>query len=33
VSIIDPEYAGFREKWQDIVSKFVQYFVHRFAFS
>jgi hypothetical protein len=33
VSIIDPEYNGFREKWLDIVSKFVLYFVHRFALS
>jgi hypothetical protein len=33
VSIIDPEYVGFREKWQDIVSKFVSYFVYRFALS
>ena len=33
VSIVDPEYEHFREKWLDIVSKFVLYFVHRFAIS
>jgi hypothetical protein len=33
ISIIDSEYAHFQEKWLDIISKFVKYFVHCFAIS